>query len=277
MALKNMKEVLTDLVDKIEMHLDFEDNVTDIKTGVDWLDEETAGLRPSNIYVIASRPEVNGYVMALHIAAHVAIKEDQHVLIYSMMHSVQHIANILVKHIDHKFNTSNSSLALNYDLSNINHINNIFKPLNIHIDAESNLPSKKVLRNIADILSSSTKIPLVIVDGLQSIKTKNGQKPSSKDWQITMQKIRELCNKFNASFFVLTELKPTTQKYKWGDIMPYASDLPSLEIYNYSDVVIYACSHHSTSQELNSNGEIIASFGKNLYGGGRLGCPYFIW
>ncbi|WP_273123553.1 replicative DNA helicase [Metabacillus sp. HB246100] len=83
-AFKNIKDVLVETYDNIELLHDNKGDVTGIPTGFTELDRMTAGFQRNDLIIVAARPSVGKTAFALNIAQNVATKTDENVAIFSL-------------------------------------------------------------------------------------------------------------------------------------------------------------------------------------------------
>ena len=83
--------------------------ITGLATGYPQLDNETAGLQPSELIILAARPSMGKTALALNIAENVALRKRQPVAIFSLEMSKESLLlRLLASHarVDaHKFRT----------------------------------------------------------------------------------------------------------------------------------------------------------------------------
>lgn len=83
-AFQNIKDVLVQTYDNIELLHDRKGDVTGIPTGFLELDKMTAGFQRNDLIIVAARPSVGKTAFALNIAQNVATKTDENVAIFSL-------------------------------------------------------------------------------------------------------------------------------------------------------------------------------------------------
>jgi replicative DNA helicase len=88
---KNIKDVLVQTYDNIEMLHNRKGEVTGIPTGFTELDRMTAGFQRSDFIIVAARPSVGKTAFALNIAQNVATKTNENVAIFSLEMSAQQL------------------------------------------------------------------------------------------------------------------------------------------------------------------------------------------
>ncbi|WP_280771248.1 replicative DNA helicase [Salipaludibacillus daqingensis] len=80
----DIKDVLVEAFDKIEMLQHTAGDVTGVPTGFTELDRITAGFQKNDLVIVAARPSVGKTAFALNISQNVATKTDENVAIFSL-------------------------------------------------------------------------------------------------------------------------------------------------------------------------------------------------
>ncbi|WP_111644841.1 replicative DNA helicase [Paranoxybacillus vitaminiphilus] len=88
---QNIKDILVQTYDNIEMLHNRKGEVTGIPTGFIELDRMTAGFQRSDLIIVAARPSVGKTAFALNIAQNVATKTNENVAIFSLEMSAQQL------------------------------------------------------------------------------------------------------------------------------------------------------------------------------------------
>jgi replicative DNA helicase len=88
---QNIKDVLVQTYDNIEMLHNRKGEITGIQTGFTELDRMTAGFQRSDLIIVAARPSVGKTAFALNIAQNVATKTNENVAIFSLEMSAQQL------------------------------------------------------------------------------------------------------------------------------------------------------------------------------------------
>ncbi|MBS4196547.1 replicative DNA helicase [Lederbergia citri] len=83
-AFKNIKDVLVQTYDNIELLHNRKGDVTGIPTGFADLDRMTAGFQRNDLIIVAARPSVGKTAFALNIAQNVGTKTGENVAIFSL-------------------------------------------------------------------------------------------------------------------------------------------------------------------------------------------------
>ena len=91
-----IQQIVTEVLDRIQMASEISGSVTGLPTGYIDLDYMTAGLQKSNLILLAARPSMGKTALALNIAEHVAFRDDNSVAIFSLEMSREEIVNRLL-------------------------------------------------------------------------------------------------------------------------------------------------------------------------------------
>src|SRR5580698_4167717 len=108
-GLIGVKELVRDGFERLEKIFSEGKRITGLPTGYAALDNETAGLQPSELIILAARPSMGKTALALNIAENVAVRNRQNVAIFSLEMSKESLLlRLLASHarVDaHKFRT----------------------------------------------------------------------------------------------------------------------------------------------------------------------------
>jgi replicative DNA helicase len=80
----SVKEVLVEVVDRIDMLFHRDSPVTGLASGFVDLDRRTAGLQQGDLIIVAGRPSMGKTALAMNLVEHAAIKERVSVAVFSM-------------------------------------------------------------------------------------------------------------------------------------------------------------------------------------------------
>ena len=90
-----IRDVVINVVNKIEIASRNHSMVTGLSTGYTDLDRQTSGMQPSDLILIAARPSMGKTAFVLNIAQHVAFKLKETVAIFSLEMSKEQLVNRL--------------------------------------------------------------------------------------------------------------------------------------------------------------------------------------
>jgi replicative DNA helicase len=108
-GLIGVKELVRDGFERLEKIFSEGRRITGLSTGYSFLDNETAGLQPSELVILAARPSMGKTALALNIAENVAVRNREPVAIFSLEMSKESLLLRLLasqSRVDaHKFRT----------------------------------------------------------------------------------------------------------------------------------------------------------------------------
>lgn len=90
-----IKEIVMNVLDKIEEASKSRGAVTGVPTGFTDLDYKTTGLQPSDLILIAARPSMGKTAFVLNLAEHIVLKKDIPAVIFSLEMSKEQLVNRL--------------------------------------------------------------------------------------------------------------------------------------------------------------------------------------
>lgn len=79
-----VKEVLSKVVDRIDTLFEQDSPITGLSTGFTDFDEQTSGLQPADLVIVAGRPSMGKTTFAMNLAENAAIKSKEPVAVFSM-------------------------------------------------------------------------------------------------------------------------------------------------------------------------------------------------
>jgi replicative DNA helicase len=79
-----VKDVLSKVVDKIDTLFEQDSSVTGLSTGFIDFDEQTSGLQPADLVIVAGRPSMGKTTFSMNIAENAAIQSKEPVAVFSM-------------------------------------------------------------------------------------------------------------------------------------------------------------------------------------------------
>jgi len=83
-TVKPIRDLLSESLDRLEALFDRGEAITGVPTGYIDLDQQLAGLQPSNLVIVGARPGMGKTSLALGMAAHAAVQGHRPVLLFSL-------------------------------------------------------------------------------------------------------------------------------------------------------------------------------------------------
>jgi replicative DNA helicase len=169
-----LAQALTEAYDRIDTRQQNDQtSISGLPTGFIDLDEKTAGLQNSELIIMAARPSHGKTALAMNIARHVAVEDNQPVFVVSLEQSRIELAERLLccqARVDsHKLRKGHLS---SQDMQKLIEAGGVLRNAPLFID---DTPGQGMLRVAANArrLKLREKIKLVVIDYLQLIEPDN--------------------------------------------------------------------------------------------------------
>jgi replicative DNA helicase len=223
-GLVGVKELVRDNFDRLNKILTEGRRVTGLSTGYANLDNETSGLQPSEMVILAARPSMGKTALAINIACNVAVRNNQPVAIFSLEMSKE---SLLVRmlaaeaRIDaHKFRTGHMGKD---DWSKIvNTLNGLSEaPLWVDDSASSTVMEMGAK---ARRLKRDRGLSLIVVDYLQLCVPVSSGRQSNRQEEVSgmSRALKALAKELRVPVVVLSQLTRAPER---EERKPQLSDL----------------------------------------------------
>jgi replicative DNA helicase len=223
-GLVGVKELVRDNFERLNKILTEGRRVTGLSTGYANLDNETSGLQPSEMVILAARPSMGKTALAINIACNVAVRNNQPVAIFSLEMSKE---SLLVRmlaaeaRIDaHKFRTGHMGKD---DWSKIvNTLNGLSEaPLWVDDSASSTVMEMGAK---ARRLKRDRGLSLIIVDYLQLCVPVSSGRQSNRQEEVSgmSRALKALAKELRVPVVVLSQLTRAPER---EERKPQLSDL----------------------------------------------------
>ncbi|MGH9494658.1 MAG: replicative DNA helicase, partial [Candidatus Sulfotelmatobacter sp.] len=238
-GLIGVKDLVKESFDRLEKIFSEGRRITGLATGYSGLDNETAGLQPSELIILAARPSMGKTALALNIAENVALRHREPVAIFSLEMSKESLLlRLLASHarVDaHKFRTGH----MNRD--DWGHVTKSLAELGeapIWIDDSA---SSTVLEMGAKArrLKRDRGLSLVIVDYIQLVVPTSNRRNSNRQEEVSgiSRALKALAKELKVPVVVLSQLTRAPER---EDRKPQLADLrESGAIEQDADVVLF--------------------------------------
>ena len=238
-GLIGVKDLVKESFDRLEKIFSEGRRITGLATGYAGLDNETAGLQPSELIILAARPSMGKTALALNMAENVALRQREPVAIFSLEMSKESLLlRLLASHarVDaHKFRTGH----MNRD--DWGHVTKSLAELGeapIWIDDSA---SSTVLEMGAKArrLKRDRGLSLVIVDYIQLVVPSTNRRNSNRQEEVSSisRALKALAKELKVPVVVLSQLTRAPER---EDRKPQLADLrESGAIEQDADVVLF--------------------------------------
>lgn len=270
-----IREVVMEVMNKIEIASRNNGVVTGIPTGFIDLDYRTAGLQPSDLILVAARPSMGKTAFVLNIAQYVAFKQNLSVAVFSLEMSKEQLVNRLFslesKVDSQHIRTGNLS---DTEWEKLIESAGIIGKSNLIIDDTPGITVSE-LRSKCRKYKLEHDLKLVIIDYLQ-LMSGSGRNTDSRQQEISdiSRSLKALGRELGVPVVALSQLSRAVEQRP--DHRPMLSDLrESGAIEQDADVVmfIYRDDYYNKDTEMKGVAEIIIAKQRN----GPIGTVNLAW
>jgi replicative DNA helicase len=235
-----IREIVVTVLDRIQQASENRGAVTGIATGFSDLDYRTAGLQPSELILLASRPSMGKTALALNIAHHVAFKLKQCIAIFSLEMSKEQLVNRLISmeaRIDsHRLRTGSIS---DQEWSRLFEGAGVVGMSNLIIDDTPAITIRE-LRSKFRKYKLEHNLQMIVIDYLQMMSGSSSRYSDSRQNEISdiSRALKALARELNVPVLVLPQLNRLVEQRP--EKRPVLSDLrDSGAIEQDADVVMF--------------------------------------
>ncbi len=238
-GLMGVKDLVKENYERLEKIFSEGRRITGLATGYPGLDNETAGLQPSELIILAARPSMGKTALALNIAENVALRQRQPVAIFSLEMSKESLLLRLLAseaRVDaHKFRTGHMNRE---DWGKITGALSNLGEAPIWIDDSASLTVLEMGAK-ARRLKRDRGLSLMIVDYLQLVVPSNSGRGTNRQEEVSSMSraLKGLAKELKVPVVVLSQLTRAPER---EERRPQLADLrESGAIEQDADVVIF--------------------------------------
>ena len=233
-----MREILTQTLNKIEALCETDSELTGISTGFQALDNQTLGLHGGELLIVAARPGMGKSAFALNIAANAAIQGEKAVLLFSLEMSAEQLGmRLLAQEGRVPLQSVRSGTLDGKDFDKLHKAMSLLMPTKISLDAT---PSLSVLDICARArrLNMENKCDLVLIDYLQLVNGRPGIDSRQEVVADVSRSLKQLSIELDIPVIALSQLNRSVESRK--PPKPLLSDLrESGAIEQDADVIMF--------------------------------------
>lgn len=260
-----IKDVLIETYEKIEMLNNHKGEITGLPTGFTELDRMTAGFQRSDLIIVAARPSVGKTAFALNIAQNVAKKTGENVAIFSLEMGAQQLVQRMLcaeGNIDaQKIRTGNLDPG---DWEKLTMAMGSLAKTGIYID---DTPGIKVneIRAKSRRLKQEKGLGMIVIDYLQLIQG-SGRRGENRQQEVSeiSRTLKGIARELEVPVIALSQLSRSVESRQ--DKRPMMSDIrESGSIEQDADIVafLYRDDYYDKESEAKNTIEIIIAKQRN--------------
>ena len=231
-------DIMMETIEDIEKASEAGGRVTGIPTGFRDLDNQIAGLQPSDLVLIAARPSMGKTAFALNIAEYAALKKDVPTAIFSLEMSATQLAKRLLSMNSHVDSQKIRTGQLSFDeWREISESANLYASSNLFIDDTPGITLTQ-LRTKCRKLKAQHDLKLVFIDYLQLMVGEGRASGRQEEISAISRGLKAIAREIECPIVALSQLSRGPESRV--DKRPMLSDLrESGAIEQDADVVMF--------------------------------------
>ncbi len=235
----HVKDVLTDVVDRIDTLFQQDNPITGVSTGYPDLDDITSGLQRSDLIIVAGRPSMGKTSLAMNLAEHAAIGDRLPVAIFSLeMSNEQLVMRMLssLGRIDQK--KVRTGKLDDDDWPRLTSALGILKEARMFIDDTPALSPMEIRARARRLKREHSDLGLIVVDYLQLMQVPGNKENRATEISEISRSLKALAKELHVPIIALSQLNRGVEQRE--NKRPRMSDLrESGSIEQDSDVIIF--------------------------------------
>jgi len=232
-----MKDIIKSSIEMIDALYQRKGAITGLPTGFQELDQQLAGLQPSDLIVVAGRPAMGKSSFTFCVAEHVALTQKAGVAVFSLEMSKENLVQrMLCSHARIDAHNVRSGMLSMSDWPNLTKAAGKLSEAPIYIDDSPSL-SILELRAKARRLKSRHDVSLVILDYLQLMDESSSSENRQQEISVISRSLKALARELNVPVIAVSQLSRAPERRE--TFRPRLSDLrESGAIEQDADVVL---------------------------------------
>jgi len=261
-----LNQTVNYIMDELDKRAQKGGGLTGISSGFTKLDELTAGFQKGELIIIAGRPSMGKTALALNIAEHTALADNNSVAIFSLEMSSEQLAFRLISSLGRINQTSLKTGKLrDQDWNRIDGAILQMKDMPIYIDDTPSLTPVE-LRARARRIQREKGLSLIVVDYLQLMQVPGSKENRATEISEISRNLKALARELKIPIIALSQLNRSVEQ-RGGEI-PRMSDLrDSGAIEQDADLIAFIYRHDvSDPDNIDRKGEADISLAKQRNG-----------
>jgi replicative DNA helicase len=222
---KNIESVLGKTIDRLEILVKSNKEVTGVSTGYTDLDKKTSGLQPSDLIIVAARPSMGKTTFAMNLCENAMLLETKPVLVFSLEMPSEQIMMRMLASLSRVDQTKIRTAQLNdEDWARISNTMAMLKDKdNLYIDDSSGLTPMDVRTRARKLARDRGGISLIMIDYLQLMRVPSLSDNRTLEIAEISRSLKALAKELEVPVVALSQLNRGLEQR--ADKRPINSDL----------------------------------------------------
>jgi replicative DNA helicase len=222
---KNVEAVLTKTIDRLEVLVKSNKEVTGVSTGYTDLDKKTSGLQPSDLIIVAARPSMGKTTFAMNLCENAMLLEEKPVLVFSLEMPSEQIMMRMLASLSRVDQTKIRTAQLDdEDWARMSNTMAMLKDKdNLFIDDSSGLTPMDVRTRARKLAREKGGISLIMIDYLQLMQVPGLSDNRTLEIAEISRSLKSLAKELEVPVVALSQLNRSLEQR--SDKRPINSDL----------------------------------------------------
>ena len=222
---KNVEAVLTKTIDRLEVLVKSNKEVTGVSTGYTDLDKKTSGLQPSDLIIVAARPSMGKTTFAMNLCENAMLLEEMPVLVFSLEMPSEQIMMRMLASLSRVDQTKIRTAQLDdEDWARMSNTMAMLKDKdNLFIDDSSGLTPMDVRTRARKLARDKGGISLIMIDYLQLMQVPGLSDNRTLEIAEISRSLKSLAKELEVPVVALSQLNRSLEQR--SDKRPINSDL----------------------------------------------------
>ena len=260
-----LNQTVNYLMDELDKRAQKGGGLTGISSGFRKLDELTTGFQKGELIIIAGRPSMGKTALALNIAEHTALADNNPVAVFSLEMSAEQLAFRLISSLGRVNQTSLKTGKLrDKDWDRIDGAILQMKDMPIYIDDTASLTPVE-LRARARRIQREKGLSLIVIDYLQLMQVPGSKENRATEISEISRNLKALARELKIPIIALSQLNRSVEQRV--DKIPQVSDLrESGAIEQDADVIAFIYREEVYNPETDEKGTALINVAKQRNG-----------
>ena len=236
---QNIKDVLSTALDKIDALFSQQGQYTGIATGFKDFDEQTSGLQPSDLVIIAGRPSMGKTTFAMNIAEYVALSSGMPVAVFSLeMPSDQLAMRMISSQARVNQQSVRTGQLTDDDWPRITSAISRLSEVSLFIDDTPAITPTELRARARRLMREHGQLGLIMLDYLQLMQVPGQRENRATEISEISRSLKSLAKELNVPVIALSQLNRSLEQRP--NKRPVMSDLrESGAIEQDADVIVF--------------------------------------
>jgi len=234
-----LNQLLTNTVNTIDMLFNSDSQITGLSTGFDDLDEQTSGLQPSDLIIVAGRPSMGKTTFAMNLVENALMKSDKTILVFSLEMPSESLVMRMISSLGRIEQGRVRTGKLNdEDWSRLTSTVALLQSRKLYIDDTAGISPTEMRARARRVAREQGDIGMIMVDYLQLMQLGGSSDNRVNEISEISRSLKALAKEFNCPVVALSQLNRSLEQRP--NKRPINSDLrESGAIEQDADVIMF--------------------------------------